>query len=391
MAGWPVVGDIRVQQIARGDGRRTYTIVLPEGGVYRDPDGFLRRCEAGTCRTYAYLLVDHLRWLECEGLSLNTVRFADLQRYMAAVGAEFAGPIGGPWRTGKQVYGHSTLATAAACLKAFYVYRGSQGRGTELAAEFKSYRLPARADRRRLFLGHAVTKLPANPLAPAGRYRRHPKMPPEGARQRLTNTLLSARDRLAVTWLADGGFRVGELCGLHLVDLHLREGAACGECLSPHVHICHREANPNQARAKIKHAWDIAGGVVRGGLVRRASPAMIHTYFEYMTAEYPRDACHGMLLVQLEGARTGQPWAADGVRGMLRRAGIREGLGEIRPHQFRHGFATNVLDASNGNTVIVRDAGGWASAATVDRVYGHADVHDPAFAAALSQVWDEQR
>jgi hypothetical protein len=25
---------------------------------------FLRRCEDGTDRTYAYLLVDHLRWLE---------------------------------------------------------------------------------------------------------------------------------------------------------------------------------------------------------------------------------------------------------------------------------------------------------------------------------------
>lgn len=40
---------------------------------------------------------------------------------------------------------------------------------------------------------------------------------------------------------------------------------------------------------------------------------MIHTYFEYMTSEYPADAGHGM----------------------LRRAGIREGLGRIRPHEWR--------------------------------------------------------
>jgi integrase len=74
---------------------------------------------------------------------------------------------------------------------------------------------------------------------------------------------------------------------------------------------------------------------------------------------------------------------------MLRRAGVRLGLGRIRPHQFRHSFATGVLDASGGNTVYARDAGGWASAATVDEVYGHADVHDPEFAAALNRFWGE--
>ena len=41
--------------------------------------------------------------------------------------------------------------------------------------------------------------------------------------------------------------------------------------------------------------------------------------------------------------------------------------------------------------VIARDAGGWASAAMVDEVYGHADVHDPAFDAALRTVWGEQQ
>jgi integrase len=309
---------------------------------------------------------------------------------MAAVGAEFNGPIGKPWRNGKRPYGQSTLRTAAACLKAFYLFQGSRGIGKELAEALNRDRLPTRADRRRMFLGHAVTALPANPLAPAGPYRRHPKMPPEGARRRLVENLTLARDRLAVTWLADGGFRIGELCGLHLVDLHLRDGAGCGECRSPHVHICHRETNPNRARAKTKYPWVVEAGTVRGGMIRRASPAMIHTYFAYITTEYPRDVDHGMLLVQLHGPRLGQPWAPAGVRGMLRRAGVRQELGRVRPHSFRHAFATNVLDASGGNSVIARDAGGWSSATTVDEVYGHTDVHDPAFAAALAQVWDQR-
>ena len=53
-----------VQKIVRGDGRRAYTIVLPDGDVCGMADRFLRRCKGGMDRTYAYLLVDHLRWLE---------------------------------------------------------------------------------------------------------------------------------------------------------------------------------------------------------------------------------------------------------------------------------------------------------------------------------------
>jgi len=216
-------------------------------------------------------------------------------------------------------------------------------------------------------------------------------MLPEGARERLLAVVGTARDRLVVTWLGDGGFRIGELCGLHLADLHLREGGGCGECRSAHVHVCHRPGNPNRAAAKAKHPWQVENGTVRGGLIKRASPAMIHAYFEYMTTEYPKDAGHGMLLVQLNGPDRGRPWAADAARGMLRRAGHRAGLGLVKPHQFRHSFASAVLDASGGNLVVTRDAGGWASATTVDEIYAHADVHDPAFDRALRTVWGEQQ
>jgi integrase len=391
VAGRLVVGDMRVQEVLYGGGRLAYTILLADGGVHRLADGFLRTHETGTARTYAYLLVDHLRWLEFEGLSPQTVTMGDLKRYMAAVGAEYAGPFGRPWREGRRPYGQNSLEGAAACLKGFYLHLGSRGLQEELAEKFKQTRLPTKADRRRAFLGHVLTQMSANPLTPSKTVRRrHPKMPPQGARRRLEATRSSARDRLVVTWLADGGFRIGELCGLHLVDLHLREDAACGECRPPHVHICHRETNRNRARVKTKNPWFIEAGTVRGGKIRRVSPAMIHTYFEYMTSEYPRGVDHGMLLIQLHGARRGQPWATAGARGMLRRAGVALELGKVLPHQFRHEFATHVLDASGGNVVLARDAGGWASATTVDETYGHVDVHDPAFTAALNKVWGQQ-
>jgi integrase len=379
-----------VQEVVFAAGRVAYTIVYPDGSVYRLADGFLRTCNGGTDRAYAYLLVDHLRWLEFEALSPDAVRMGDLSRYMAAVGAEYAGPYGRPWRAGRAPYSQSSLGSAAACLKRFYQFQGTQGAGRELAREFDRKRLPARADRRRMFLGHVSGELPANPLRPQRTVRRrHPKMLAEGAREKLIGELRSARDQMIVTWLGDGGFRVGELCGLHLVDLHLREKADCGECVSPHVHICHREGNPNGSRAKSKHPWVAENGVVRGGQIRRASPAMVHAYFRYLTAEYPRTAAHGMLLVQLKGTRQGEPLSPAGVRQMMGRAGRRLGLGRTNPHAMRHGFATAVLDASNGNIMIARDAGGWASATTVEAIYGHADPHDLVFAAALDRVWGE--
>ena len=129
---------------------------------------------------------------------------------------------------------------------------------------------------------------------------------------------------------------------------------------------------------------------MQGGLIRRASPAMIHSYFEYVTTEYPSGVEHGMLLVQLDGGSRGQPLSPAAVRGMLARVGSRAKLGEVRPHSFRHQFATDVLRASGGNSVIARDAGGWASATTVEQVYGHVDVDDPAFAAALDHVWGQR-
>ena len=361
--------------------------------MHGEADRFLRRHDgSGTQRTYAFLLVDHLRWLDRECLGVEAVTLRDLERYMGIVGAEVAMPLGEPWRVGKRPYGRAALSTAAACLKGFYLHQAALGVNGDLGGKLDRSRLPTRADRSRSFLGHVKSEMPANPLAPRGLHRRHPKMLPDGARERLLAAVNSARDAVTVTWLADGGLRIGELCGLHLVDLHLRDGAACGQCRTPHVHVCHRPGNRNGAEAKTKHPWRVQDGTVTGGLIKRVSPAMVHTYYDYMTSEYPRDrARHGMLLVQLHGKNQGQPWATAGARRMLGRAGERAGLGRVKPHEFRHSFTSAVLEASGGDLLIARDAGGWASTAVVDEIYAHVDVHDSAFDAALRTVWGEVR
>jgi hypothetical protein len=90
-----VVGDFRVQEVRLGDGSRVWTVVCPRGDVHVEADRFLRRHDgSGTQRTYAYLLVDHLRWLDRECLPLAAVGLRDLERYMGLVGAEVRMPLG---------------------------------------------------------------------------------------------------------------------------------------------------------------------------------------------------------------------------------------------------------------------------------------------------------
>ncbi|WP_329204509.1 hypothetical protein OG893_00175 [Streptomyces sp. NBC_01696] len=118
--------------------------------------------------------------------------------------------------------------------KGFYLYQcAANGVNDELRAALATRRLPTQADRDRALLGHVQTSLPANPLAPkrGTRNGRHPKMLPDGARAGLLDAVNTARDVMVVTWLSDTSMRIGALTGLHLVDLHLRDNAACGDCI----------------------------------------------------------------------------------------------------------------------------------------------------------------
>ena len=303
-----VVGDLRVQRLDRRNGLRSWTIVWPEGTVHEEADRFLRAHDgSGTQKTYAYYLVDHLRWLERECLSFEDVRLRDLERYMGVVGADVHMPLGEPWRHGKRPYGRAALSTAAACLKGFYLHQSSLGVNAELGEALDRTRLPTRADRRRALLGHVKTEMPANPLAPKGRYRRHPKMLPDGARADLLAVVSSARDRLIVSWLADGGLRVGELCGLYLTDLHLRQDAACGECRWPHLHVCHRPGNPNGAEAKTKHLWRAEGGTAVIS-VEQTNVSSSRTPPSSSSPSWPQSSCRSPLSPG-SSARTSAGWS----------------------------------------------------------------------------------
>jgi hypothetical protein len=88
------------------------------------------------------------------------------------------------------------------------------------------------------------------------------------------SVLTRARDLMIVTWLHDGGLRVGGLCGLRFRDLHLIRHHPCSQRADPHVHIVGRDDNPNGARAKsyggaVSESED---GYVIDGVIRAVSP-----------------------------------------------------------------------------------------------------------------------
>jgi hypothetical protein len=74
---------------------------------------------------------------------------------------------------------------------------------------------------------------------------------------------------------------------------------------------------------------------------------------------------------------------------MMGRAGRRLGLGRTNPHAMRQEVRERGSGRLERQHRVRRDAGGWASATTVEETYGHADLHDPAFMAALDRVWGE--
>ena len=359
------------------------------GCFHARADRFLATFDVGTQRTYAYHLVDHLRWLVASGRVEESVTMADLKRYMALCGTEHAGPLGVPWR--EHPLGESALGVRATCLKGYYLdLTAREDVNGSLRTDLTATRLADGRDRDRSALGHLLVSVPSNPLMRGAPPRRHPRLLPDGARDAMLDAVRTARDRMIVTWLADSGMRIGELCGLSFCDLHLVKDHACGERRGPHVHIVKRH-NPNHASAKTGRPAKIVEGVITGGTVRRASPAMVDSYNEYLAEDYhPVRAVSqtDLVLVHLVGKTAGQPLSTHGARQMLERAGHRAGLGRVKPHAFRHTWATALTEATGGNTKAVADEGGWSSCRTVEETYAHL-AGDPSLEAALTTIWGE--
>nr|WP_231951567.1 hypothetical protein [Nocardia terpenica] len=153
---------------------------------------------------------------------------------------------------------------------------------------------------------------------------------------------------MIVTWLHDGGLRVGGLCGLRFCDLHLTRNHPCRQRADPHVHVVGRNDNPNRACAKsYAPATPTRDGYTVDGVLRAVSNDMISTFHAYLLDEFgpiQHLVDHEHILVHLTGATAGAALHTGGVRKMLRRACSRAGLNvHLVPHSFRHKAAARAL------------------------------------------------
>jgi len=180
----------------------------------------------------------------------------------------------------------------------------------------------------------------------------------------------SARDRLIVLLMVRAGLRRGEVLGLRRSDVHLLADSRLLGCrqlgcgiVRPHLHVVRREDNPNGAIAKSRR--------------QRAVPLDFLTVQAFDTYEFERmtvpSAVSGdFVFVNLFRGTVGAPMRLDAVNELVGAAARRAGIDPPpRPHQLRHAFASNVLDAG-GTMDEAQDLLGHASISST-QVYAHPD------------------
>ena len=175
----------------------------------------------------------------------------------------------------------------------------------------------------------------------------------------------SARDRLIVLLMARAGLRRGEVLGLRRGDVHLlADSRALGcEVERAHLHVVRREDNPNGAIAKSRRQRSVPLDF----LAVQAFDA-----YEFERMRVPRAASGDFALVNLFREPVGAPMRLDAVNDLVAAAARRAGLdGPPSPHQLRHAFASNVLDAG-GSVNEVQELLGHASVSSTE-VYTHPD------------------
>ncbi len=175
----------------------------------------------------------------------------------------------------------------------------------------------------------------------------------------------SARDRLIVLLMARAGLRRGEVLGLRRGDVHLlADSRALGcEVERAHLHVVRREDNPNGAVAKSRRQRAVPLDFVA---------VQAFDAYEFERMRVPRAASGDFALVNLFREPVGAPMRLDAVNDLVAAAARRAGLdGPPAPHQLRHAFASNVLDAG-GSVDEAQELLGHASVSSTE-VYTHPD------------------
>jgi|SRR5690625_290121 len=376
----------RVREASDDEGVVGYTLIQPDGRRHVSSDRYLARFGTGTARAYAYALLKHFRWLDAQGLTVESVSLDRLRAYARLLDGTGRGLYRAPRVGADFPLAPRSARQHQAALAGFYRSTPDTHARQEILRE-RAFEHPSGAASAQILRGGAV-RVERNPLRVGSKAARlgRPAIPTGEEMRRLEGTLASARERFVYFWLLHAGLRVGELCGMRHQDVHLSDAISCTEETRPHVHIFHRDSNPNGARAKTATAPRLRSDRVQGGERRLVSPAMEEALIDYL-GELSTPGHSDFVLINTCGSRIGEGMTTEGVRRLVARMGKRAGLPRLRPHQFRHRFATDLLNASGGDAEVARYAGGWSSTAMVEQVYGHVDAPNGRMSNALEEVW----
>jgi integrase/recombinase XerD len=162
-----------------------------------------------------------------------------------------------------------------------------------------------------------------------------------GARNRLGELMLPARDRFLIDLLTTSGIRVGEALSLFVADLHFGGGLQQLGCpyADPHFHV--RVDNPveNSARAK------------GGPRVLFTHRDVVESYIDYALERRKileaRGVCdaspHLFVNLYSEDRWLGRAMTYSSVKRLLNRCSRRIGYDLSGPHILRHTFATRLI------------------------------------------------
>lgn len=366
---------MRAFPVTLPSGLRYWTVLDDELAVVPAADSFLRQVRLGrdgaelTTRSYAGAIALFLRWCARTGrdwqsgvtqlsLFVAWLRHAQAGDEQDEGGLVLAGPGHPPVRGARRING---VLAAVRGLVVHAVAVG-QARADLVATVYEvadDRDLPAEARGEDARMGWRLR----------ARHRvREPQSCVDRASDEEIVALLracrSARDRLIVLLMARAGLRRGELCGLRRSDVHLLLDSAPLSCdvARAHLHVVRRD-NPNGAWAKSRRQRTVPLDF----LVVQAFDS-----YEFERLAVPRAADCDFMLVNLFREPVGAPMPTDAVNAMVSAAARRAALSRaVTPHQLRHAFGSNLVDAG-GTIDEVQELLGHASLNSTG-VYVHPD------------------
>jgi integrase/recombinase XerD len=368
---------MRVFPVSLPSGQRYWTVLDEDLQVVGVADEYLRHLRFGrdaaesTTKAYAHSIALFLRWCARPGRSwqAGVEQFALFMTWLAharpsgddaaGVVVVVAGPGAAAVRCPSRINGVLT-AVRGMVVHAVATGRGAAGLVSMLYEVADDRDLPAEA---RGEGGGMAWRMRA-------RHRlREPETTVDRASDEQIVALLracrSARDRLIVLLMARAGLRRGEVCGLRRSDVHLLVDSRRLGCdvARAHLHVVRREDNPNAAWAKSRR--------------QRVVPldflvVQVFDVYEFERMRVAGAADSDFVFVNLFRGKLGAPMRPDTIGELMAAASRRAGLAvAVRPHQLRHAYGSNVVDAGAGIDVAA-DLLGHLSVAS-SQVYLHPD------------------